>query len=200
VLIGAGLDTRAFRLPLPPDFHLIEIDQMTLLEWKQTVIEAEGVTPTCRRSWIGADLREGWTENPTRRGFDAGRPAAFVAKGLLPYLNPEQQRSLLDQVDALATTASVFASDRIVGDAHAADRAATLSRRSGLEMAQLLASGENNDIERMLRARRWNILETAVADLALSYGRDLTDPLGEAEAESPAEPPWLETRLLQGTR
>jgi methyltransferase (TIGR00027 family) len=200
VLIGAGLDTRAFRLQLPPDFHLIEIDQTTLLEWKQNVIEAEGLTPTCGRSWIGADLREGWTENLTRRGFDAARGAAFVAEGLLPYLDPEQQRRLLDQIDALATTGSALAADRIVGDPHATNRAATLTRRSGLDMAQLLASGENNDIERMLRARGWNVRETAVADLAVSYGRDLTDPLGEPEAEGPAEPPWLETRFLQASR
>jgi methyltransferase (TIGR00027 family) len=198
VLIGAGLDTRAFRLPLPADFHLIELDQMTLLEWKQSVIEAEGVMPTCRRSWIGADLREDWTENLTRRGFDAAHPAGFVAEGLLPYLNPEQQRRLLDQVDALATTGSVLAADRIVGDPHAAGRVASLSRRSGLDMAQLLASGENHAIERVLAARGWNIRETPVADLALFYGRDLTDPLGANE--DPPEPPWLETRFLQGTR
>jgi hypothetical protein len=94
----------------------------------------------------------------------------------------------------------VLAADRIVGDPHAADRVGSLTRRSGLEMAQLLASGEYHDIERVLRDRGWNIRETPVADLAVFYGRDLTDPLGETGDQSPAEPPWLETRFLQGTR
>ncbi len=200
VLIGAGLDTRAFRLQLPPDFHLIEIDQTALLEWKQDVIEAKGVMPTCRRSWIGADLREDWTENLPRRGFDAARPTLFIAEGLLPYLSPDQQRTLLDHVDALAMTGSALAADRIVGDPHGSDRAASLTRRSGLDMTQLLANGENHDIGRVLRDRGWNIRETPVADLAAFYGRDLTDPLGETGDESPPEPPWLETRFLQGTR
>jgi methyltransferase (TIGR00027 family) len=199
VLIGAGLDTRAFRLPLPPDFHLIEIDQIALLEWKQDVIEAEGVMPTCRRSWIGADLREDWTENLPRRAFDAARPTAFIAEGLLPYLSPDQQRTLLDHVDTLATTGSQLAADQIVGDPHDADRATILTRRSGLDMTQLLASGENN-IDRMLGDRGWNIRETPVADLAAAYARDLTDPLAETGDKSAPEPPWFETRFLQGTR
>ncbi len=133
VLIGAGLDTRAFRPPLPAEFHLIELDQMALLEWKQRVLEAQRVLPTCRRSWIGADLREDWSAHLTRRGFDAAQPTAFIAEGLLPYLNPEQQLGLLHRVDALAATGSVLAADRIVGDPHAAGRVACLSRRSGLD-------------------------------------------------------------------
>jgi methyltransferase (TIGR00027 family) len=200
VLIGAGLDTRAFRLPLPTDFHLLELDHMALLDWKRTVIEAQGATPTCCRSWIGADLREDWTAHVTRCGFDAAQPAAFIAEGLLPYLNPEQQRRLLAQVDALAATGSVLAADRIVGDPHAAGRVASLSRRSGLDMTQLLASGENNDIERVLGDRGWELCETPVADLAAAYGRDLADPFGATEDASVPEPPWLETRFLQGTR
>jgi methyltransferase (TIGR00027 family) len=200
VLIGAGLDTRAFRLPLPADFHLIELDQMALLEWKQTVLEAQHAMPTCRRSSIGADLREDWSAHLSPRGFDAAQPTAFIAEGLLSYLSPEQQLRLLDRADALAATGSVLAADRIVGDPHAAGRVASLSRRSGLDMTQLLASGENNGIERALGDRGWNIRETSVADFAVSYGRDLTDPLGETEDESTSEPPWLETRFLQASR
>lgn len=200
VMIGAGLDTRAFRLQLPVDLHLIEIDQMPLLEWKQSVIEAEGVMPTCRRSWIGADLRADWSENLLRRGFDAAQPAIFIAEGLLPYLNPEQQHKLLHQIDALAAAGSMLAADRIVGDAHAANRVANLSRRSGLDMTRLLASGENNNISIVLADLGWNIRETPVAQLADSYRRDLADPLGESEDENLREPPWLETLFLEGTR
>lgn len=200
VLIGAGLDTRAFRLALPADFHLIELDYDALLEWKQTVVEARAAIPSCRRSWIGTDLREDWTAELSRRELDTAQPAAFIAEGLLPYLTPEEQRSLLDQIDAITTTGSVLALDRIVGDPHAADRVASLTRRSGLDMTQLLASGENNDIGMGLRDRGWNIRETPVADLALSYARDLTDPFAATEDAGSPEPLWLETRFLQGTR
>ena len=157
VLIGAGLDTRAFRLQLPPDFHLIEIDQLALLEWKQHVLDAEGVMPTCCCSWIGADLREDWTENLPCRGLDAARPTVFIAEGLLPYLRPDQQRTLLDHVNALAMTGSALAADRIVGDPHDSDRAASLTRRSGLDMTELLASGENNDIATAPGDHGWDI-------------------------------------------
>jgi methyltransferase (TIGR00027 family) len=200
VLIGAGLDTRAFRLPLPVDFHLIELDQITLLEWKQTMLEDRAATPSCRRSWIGADLREDWSADVTRCEFDAAQPAAFIAEGLLPYLTPEEQRRLLANIDAIASADSVLALDRIVGDPHAAGRVASISRRSGLDMTQLLASGENNAIGTVLRDRGWHIRETPVADLAVSYARDLTDPFGAPEDAGAAEPPWLETCFLEATR
>ncbi len=200
VLIGAGLDTRAFRLPLPTDFHVIELDRIGVLDWKQTVLEAQAATPSCRRSWIGTDLRDDWSAELTRRGFDAAQPAAFIAEGLLPYLTPEEQRRLLDQIDALAATASILALDQIVGNPHTNGRAASLSRRSGLDMTQLLASGENDDIGAVLRDRGWNVRETPVADLAASYARDLTDPFAATEDAGAPQPPWLETRFLQGSR
>ena len=39
-----------------------------------------------------------------------------------------------------------------------------------------------------------------VADLAAAYARDLTNPSAETGSESAPEPPWLETRFLQGMR
>jgi hypothetical protein len=66
-------------------------------------------------------------------------------------------------------------------------------------MTRLLASGENGDIGAALRDRGWSIIESPVADLAVSYGRDLSDPFG-ANPGSSMEPPWLETSFLQGTR
>ena len=60
---------------------------MPLLEWKQTVLVAQAARPTCRRSWIGTDLREEWSGELRRRGVDAAQPAAFLAEGLLAYLS-----------------------------------------------------------------------------------------------------------------
>ena len=200
VLIGAGLDTRAFRLSLPAEFHLIELDQTALLDWKQGVLEAQLAMPTCRRSRIGADLREDWSAHLSRRGFDAAEPTVFIAEGLLPYLSSEQQLRLLDRVGALAAAGSVLAADRIVGDPHLAGRVASLSRRSGLNMTELLACGENDDIERVLGDQGWKVRETPVADVAASYSRDLTDPFRATGDDRVPEPPWLETRFLQASR
>jgi methyltransferase (TIGR00027 family) len=201
VLIGAGLDARAFRLALPPDFHLIELDQTPLLEWKETVLDEQAAIPRCCRSWIGTDLREDWSEELAHLGFNPVQPTAFVAEGVLPYLAAEEHRDLLRQVEAVAASDSVLALDRIVGDPHAAGKVASLSRRSGLDMSQLLAPGENNDITTTLQDDGWSIRETPVADIAASYHRDLTDPFAtNRDASAEIEPPWLDTRFLHGTR
>jgi methyltransferase (TIGR00027 family) len=200
VLIGAGLDSRAFRLALPADFHVIELDRKPLLEWKETVLETEGVRSRCRRSWIGADLRGAWSSELPGSGFDAGAPTVLIAEGVLPYLTPGEQAHFLAELDSIATADSVLALDRIVHDRHSGNRIASLSRRSGLDMTELLAPGESNGIVAALQDRGWTVREIAVEDIATSYGRDLSDPFSAADvAGEPAEPPWLETRILHAT-
>ena len=48
VLLGAGLDTRAFRLPLPPDIDWYEIDDGALLATKERVLGGLGASSPCR--------------------------------------------------------------------------------------------------------------------------------------------------------
>ena len=200
VLIGAGLDTRAFRLPLPSDFHLIELDQEPLLEWKQGVLDRQASGPCCRRSWAGTDLREDWTARLGRLGFHPERPAAFLAEGLLPYLSSEGQRELLRRIDALAFPGSTLALDRILGDPHSSGRLDRLSRRSGLDMSRLLAPGDSQGPVAELRQRGWTVEEISVAELARSYARDLGDPFPSGADDPAREPPWLDTCFVHATR
>ncbi len=45
VLMAAGLDTRAFRLPWPERTRLFELDQFTVLKYKDQVLAAAGAQP-----------------------------------------------------------------------------------------------------------------------------------------------------------
>jgi hypothetical protein len=48
---------------------------------------------------------------------------------------------------------------------------------------------------------RGPLRELPQADLqGAAYARDLTDPFGATEDAGAPEPPWLETRFLEGTR
>ncbi|MGW4248623.1 SAM-dependent methyltransferase, partial [Nocardia sp. NPDC004722] len=47
VLLGAGLDTRAYRMNLPADITVFEIDLPELFDFKEPVLAATGATPTC---------------------------------------------------------------------------------------------------------------------------------------------------------
>jgi methyltransferase (TIGR00027 family) len=196
VLFGAGLDTRAFRLDLPEDFALFELDQAGVLDFKRETLDALGTGPRCRLSSIGIDLREDWPAALLDRGFDPARPTAWIAEGLLPYLPPEAQVELLGRIHELSAPGSSLWFDRIAGDPATGDRLRDLTERSGIDMECLLASGEAGDLAGFLREREWLVVEAPTTELAERYGRDLSDPFGSAGDSGPAEPPWLDTMFL----
>lgn len=197
VLLGAGLDTRAFRLSLPAGFQLFELDQPGVFQFKEAALDAQGAEPRCTRSAIGIDLRDDWPGALAAGGFDPERPTAWVAEGLLPYLPPDAQSGLLSGIHDLAAPESVLALDRIAGDPTAGERLRDLSERSGIDMESLLAGGDG-DLAASLRARGWRAYEETTATLAARYGRDLSDPFPSASSGSSgaSEPPWLDTIFL----
>ena len=54
--VGCGLDTRPWRLDLPPDLRWIEADFADILDYKESVMSAE--TPRCRRERLIADVND----------------------------------------------------------------------------------------------------------------------------------------------
>jgi len=200
VLLGAGLDTRAFRLDLPAGFHLFELDQPGVLEFKSATLGGLAAEPRCAHTAIGIDLREDWATALQAGGFDPRRPTVWVAEGLLAYLPPEAQSGLLCAIHALAARGSVLVLDRIAGDPTAPDRLNALSERSGIDMESLLASGESNDVAASLRAKGWIAEEEPTAIVADRYGRDLSDPLPAGPDAHASEPPWLDTVFLRAHR
>ena len=54
--LGAGLDTRPYRMDIPPSLRWIEVDYASLIEQKDDQLRAE--TPVCQVERIGLDLAE----------------------------------------------------------------------------------------------------------------------------------------------
>ena len=81
--VGCGLDTRPWRLDLPPDLRWIEVDFPDMLDYKERLMAGE--TPRCRRERMTADLND-----PAQRRSmieAAGqKPALMITEGLLLYL------------------------------------------------------------------------------------------------------------------
>ena len=193
VLLGAGLDTRAFRLPLPPSTRLLEVDQPAVLGYKRRVLAGQHVRPTCRHAMLGADLRApGWPS--TLSDLDPEAPTVWIAEGLLAYLTPSEQLDLLDAITGLSTPGSRLAFDRLLGNPQADSRAAALTERSGLDMQSMLAGGEPPELLAALEERGWEATVSPVADQAARYSRDLSDPF--AEGDPAAQPPWLDTEFV----
>ena len=114
VLIAAGMDTRAFRLALPADVIVFELDLPELLAHKQATLEREHAEPSCRRVVVAADLGEDdWPQVLTAGGFDRAAPTVFVVEGLSWYLTENENARLLDDLASLAAPRSRLGIDII---------------------------------------------------------------------------------------
>lgn len=83
VSVGCGLDTRPWRLELPPRLRWIEVDFAGLLDYKDGLMSA--ATPRCLRERFVADV----TDAAQRRALYAAAgaaPALMITEGLLMYL------------------------------------------------------------------------------------------------------------------
>ena len=118
VLLAAGMDTRAFRLPLPAEVIVFELDQPELLEQKQAILEQQHAEPRCHRIVVPADLAEDdWPHALATAGFDDAAPAVLIAEGLSWYLTEDENARLLDNLASLAAPGSRLGIDIVSRDA-----------------------------------------------------------------------------------
>lgn len=106
VLLAAGLDTRAFRLPWPDDVRLFELDLPDVLAFKERVLTERSAVAGCERSVIAVDLLTNWTVPLRRAGLATAEATAWLAEGLLIYLSESEAVTLLDRVGALSAAGS----------------------------------------------------------------------------------------------
>ena len=102
VILAAGLDSRAYRLDWPAGTVVYEIDLPKVLEYKSQTLAGHGATPIADRRAVPVDLRHDWPQALRAAGFDARRPTAWLAEGLLPFLPAAAQEALFASVDALS--------------------------------------------------------------------------------------------------
>jgi methyltransferase (TIGR00027 family) len=85
--LGAGLDTRPYRLPLPPELEWVEADLPAILEYKGQHLAAE--RPRCRLVRRSVDLTDPEARRALLDDFGSGRTTLVVSEGLIVYLSPE---------------------------------------------------------------------------------------------------------------
>jgi len=91
--LAAGLDARAWRLPLPPTLQWFDVDLPAMIEYKTNAMRGE--TPKCRYEAIVADLANpAERDDVLRRVGGVARTALVVTEGLLIYLGDEDVAAL----------------------------------------------------------------------------------------------------------
>jgi methyltransferase (TIGR00027 family) len=112
VLLGSGMDTRAFRLNWQPGTHVYEIDQPDVLLYKESVLSR--IIPNCTRHSICADLKESiWVQMLLQKGYQPSKPSIWLLEGFLYYLNPTEVENLLKNIQKLSVKGSYFGADVI---------------------------------------------------------------------------------------
>jgi methyltransferase (TIGR00027 family) len=111
VIVAAGLDVRAYRLPWPQGTVVYEVDLPNVIDFKTSTLSKQGAAPTAERRTVAVDLRDDWPAALEAAGFDPQAPSAWSAEGLVVYLPPEAQDALFDNITALSAPESQLASE-----------------------------------------------------------------------------------------
>jgi methyltransferase (TIGR00027 family) len=107
VVLGAGLDTFAYRNP-HPILRVFEIDHPATQAWKRRRLEEAAITipPTLTFAPVNFEA-ETFSEALARVGFDANQPAFFSWLGVTPYLARETVRANLQAIASMALGSGV---------------------------------------------------------------------------------------------
>jgi len=91
VILGAGLDTFAYRNPCADrEVQIFEVDHPVTQAWKQRMLAAAGISipPTLTFAPVNFE-KQNLSEGLTQAGFDPRRAAFFSWLGVTPYLTEE---------------------------------------------------------------------------------------------------------------
>jgi methyltransferase (TIGR00027 family) len=97
VILGAGLDTFAYRNPHPQSvLHVFEVDHPTTQTWKRARLEEVGITFPGDLTFAPVDFETQTLEDGLREaGYDPGKCTFFSWLGVTEYLTTEAVRATL---------------------------------------------------------------------------------------------------------
>ena len=177
VLLGAGFDARAFRLPWPPGTRCFEVDTPDVLGPKDQILAAEHAVPGCERVVVPCDLRDDWPAALRAAGLDPARPTAWIAEGLLVYLAPADVDQLLDTITSLSAPGSWLGLTMTTREASSFD---------GTRLRALRQSQAPDDPAGWLGARGWTAEITSLRAVLRAHGRPLSEQT-QAEQTQPEQ-------------
>lgn len=101
VCLGAGLDTRPYRLDLSSDLTWIEVDYPDIIAFKSERLAGEA--PRCRLERVGLDLADADARRTLLSRLDARASRILVlTEGVILYLDVAQVASVADNLRSLA--------------------------------------------------------------------------------------------------
>lgn len=103
VILGAGLDSFAYRSPLARRLRVFEVDTPATQEWKRDKLAAAGIDPLGDLTFVSLDLRrEPLVARLAAAGFETARPALLSWLGVSFYLDADGVAAALAGLAPLA--------------------------------------------------------------------------------------------------
>ncbi|MGA3131775.1 MAG: class I SAM-dependent methyltransferase [Terracidiphilus sp.] len=107
VILGAGLDTFAYRNPFP-ELRVFEVDFPATQAWKRRLLAEAGIAEPANLTFVPLDFEhKTLAEGLAQAGFDTAKPAFFAWLGVVPYLTLEAFRSTLETIAGLPAGTAV---------------------------------------------------------------------------------------------
>ena len=108
VVLGAGLDTFAYRHPFA-GLRVFEVDVPTTGAWKREGLVEAGIAVPDSVSYVGVDFeRDDLLRGLAETGFDTSAPAEFMWLGVVPYLTREAAEATLRAIASVRGAEVVF--------------------------------------------------------------------------------------------
>jgi methyltransferase (TIGR00027 family) len=107
VVLGAGLDTFAYRNPLA-HIRVFEVDFPATQQWKRSLLEAASIPIPANLTFVPLDFEHmTLADGLALDGFDSTLPAFFGWLGVVPYLSLPAFRSTLETIGRLPAGSGV---------------------------------------------------------------------------------------------
>jgi methyltransferase (TIGR00027 family) len=118
VVLGAGLDTFAYRNPYP-GLRVFEVDHPATQAWKVRLLRGAGIVPPPGVSHVPVDFEEQrLPDELVKAGFDCSQPAWFGWLGVTFYLEPSAVLATLRDIHTLSGPGGGVAFDYSIGTSH----------------------------------------------------------------------------------
>lgn len=109
VVLGAGLDTYAYRSPFKNRLRIFEVDHPATQAWKREMLAAASIPVPEWLSFAPVDFEEETLANGlASAGFDPSQQTFFTWLGVVPYLTGETIWSTLGFISAISAGSNVI--------------------------------------------------------------------------------------------
>ena len=107
VVLGAGLDTFAYRNPFA-ELRVFEVDHPATQAWKRERLQAAGITAPETMQFVAVDFeKQSLRQELLRAGLDFSVPSAVAWLGVVPYLTMEAFAATMRVLERMAPGSSV---------------------------------------------------------------------------------------------